>query len=205
MIPTIDQSCADSGEIHKQIIALQCEKSEGAEQEELLWPSWWLPKLTNVKVSTDAKLSQRESFWLTDIKNVNLHRALQGFCKQLTKPHSKVSNIPKGAHHDEVFRILKPHLLNKCCWWNSDFKYSIVPEFLWEQDLTFELKWFLNGMMVTLMSYQYTELLLSLRWYFVLCETPKYSLIGITVTVGWVRAFCLRFGTSLETGSKMSR
>lgn len=49
------------------------------------------------------------------------------------------------------------------------------------------------------------ELLLSLRWYFVLCETLKYSLMGITVTVDWVRAFCLRFGTSLEMGSKMSR
>lgn len=82
---------------------------------------------------------------------------------------------------------------------------SVVPEFLWEQDLTFELKWFLNGIMVTIMSYQHNELLLSLRWYVVLCETLKYSLMGITVTVDWVRAFCLRFGASLEMGSKMSR
>lgn len=28
MIPSINQSCADSGEIHRQIIALQCETSE---------------------------------------------------------------------------------------------------------------------------------------------------------------------------------
>ena len=160
---------------------------EGAEQEELLHPSWWHPKFTNVQVSTDAKLSQRESFWLIDIKNVSLHRALQGFCKQLTKPHSEESNIPKGAHHDEVFRILKPPLVNKCSWWNSGFKYSIVsrfyrpsvvPEFLWEQDLTFEVKWFLNGTMVTRMSYQHTELPLSLVWYFVLCEIPKVQFNG---------------------------
>ena len=31
MIPTINQSCSDSGEIHEQIIALQCEKSEDRE------------------------------------------------------------------------------------------------------------------------------------------------------------------------------
>ena len=155
----------------------------------------------------------KESFWLIDIKNVSLPRALQGFCKQLTKPHSEECNIPKGAHHDEVFRILKPPLLNKCSWWNSGFKYSIVsrfyrpsvvPEFLWEQDLTFELKRFLDGMTMTITSYRHW-IAAAPQVALVLCETPKYTLMGITVTVEWVRAFCLRFGTSLETGSKMSR
>lgn len=150
-------------------------------------------------------------YWLMDIMNFKFAYSPPRFLW-----NNWQSFMPKEAAFGnghilmlKIFRILIPHLLDKCPWWNLGFDYSIapqfccssiVPEFLWGQHLTFGL----NGTVVRIMSCQHTMNWLCPSDSILFCETPKSSIMGTVATIDWVRVFFLRFSTGLEAGPRMS-